>query len=131
VDNKLRLHAIYTRGFAGVWQPGENVAECRVTEHGYSTGKGEHGTPPADNCSCGFYAFREREQVMLHVSRDDGSPVAFGEVWLWGEVVVAEQGFRAQYSEVKSIYLPYTQWRLRDGLRLAYGMPVKLGNPWK
>lgn len=78
------------------------VWDARSAEAGCVQGMREWDGSPASHsapdplCSCGIHAWRDRAQaVSFH-------PVvtAVGEVRLWGEVLEAEHGYRAQYAEL-------------------------------
>jgi hypothetical protein len=53
---------------------------------------------------------------------------AIGRVALAGEIIEGERGYRAEKARVVSLVLPYGAWRMLDGLRVAYRVPVALGN---
>lgn len=55
-----------------------------------------HHKAPDENCSCGFYALKERP--------DDVQAAVLLEVELYGEVIVAEKGYRAEWQRVLAIH---------------------------
>jgi len=78
---------------AYVWDVGVNEAQC------------SHGPEPASDhlaagsCTCGFYAYKERSQLNRF------TPL-HGAVLLWGKVIEHEFGYRAQFAQVESLFLP-------------------------
>jgi len=73
-----------------VWLPRQRMeACCRYP------GRHPHEKSPAENCSCGIYAFRMASQ--LRTQFYDKQDI-FAELWLWGKVVEHRDGFRAQFA---------------------------------
>jgi len=70
---------------------------------------------PDEACSCGIYALRSKANFLTS-SYSDRAGDAFGIVSLWGKIVPAENGFRAQYAYPFEIYT--------DDELLDYGVPV-------
>lgn len=54
--------------------------------------------------------------------------MAIGEVWLMGDIVPGEYGWRASKAYPKSVIVPHECWRVVKSLRDYYGVPVSLGN---
>lgn len=79
---------------------------------------------PGEDCVCGIYAWNKDNQQMLN-----GADVT-GEVYLWGDVLVAELGYRAEIAYPKSLTIKAKPtrnvMRIHDGLVEAYGVPVML-----
>lgn len=103
-----------------VHEPGQAVeAYCRVWEHTTS----DH-MAPKENCTCGFYACKTRQQLAQFGSMYEVG----GEVWLWGKVIEYSEGFRAQFMYPKRIELwnprldPYAGY-----LEYVYRVPVVTG----
>ncbi len=92
---------------------------------------GNRHAAPADDCSCGIYAANSNERLRAEFSygRDDSQVV--GTVMLWGDVVVADWGFRAQFAYPKRLYVPATRWRDALELREVYGVTTRLWNPYE
>lgn len=78
------------------WPSGvAEAATCRVVS--------EHRAP-VEGCSCGFYAFRRLEDLIASTKGSRG-PGVIGTVELWGKVVVADRGFRAQYAYPRELFV--------------------------
>ena len=104
------------------WEPGEKLsAEC-----------GKSHDVPDESCSCGIYSAGSCSTLSAmtygdyNLKRSDVRVV--GEVSLWGGVIPAEWGYRAQLAYPKRLFVPYEGWRLAKPLRERYGVPVKLAN---
>lgn len=84
----------------------------------------DHDVPKAD-CHCGIYAWNAQ-----HLCEDAD---VWGEVNLWGDVMLCPAGYRAEIAYPKTLHLkgPPTRAliRLRDALADAYGVPVTLTEP--
>lgn len=80
---------------------------------------------PGEDCQCGIYAWNA--DLKNNVSG------LFGEVYLWGDVLVCPYGYRAEiaYPKNLTIQAPKTRsaLRVRDGLEEAYGIPVIIVDP--
>ena len=76
--------------------------------------------PPGAGCTCGVYALIDKEQLELQFLWPS-MPSVYGRVNLWGRVIVAEKGYRAQFA------YPAELW-VADGTIVealgAYGVPV-------
>src|SRR5580693_1870824 len=90
------LHSISIRA---VWLPGEVMAA--------GCAGGLCAQPPALECACGVYAFRDSKLLVsaLHQHDFGGLQVVLGEVFLWGKVIEHEDGYRAQFAYPKSFWL--------------------------
>ncbi len=129
-DNGVRL----TSGFVNSVWPGTQpfVARCG--------GGGRRHTPPGESCQCGVYALSETQGYPYYggfrnhgrLGRIQQSPAwqVFGKVYLWGEVIRATNGFRAQFAYPKVLYLAHKDWVFAKPLREAYRVPVELRNPF-
>lgn len=102
------------------WPPGQwLVATCTFS----------HTRIPAERCSCGIYAAKEKEQLLeMHYHRFDDNDVVIGEVALAGKVIPGSQGWRAEKAKPKSLYVPYTRWKLCEPLKVTYDVTVHLSN---
>mgnify|MGYP000959056479 CR=1 FL=1 len=60
-----------------------------------------HDPCPQEESDCGLYAFKNLE--VLFNSYHDAEVV--GEVWLWGQVVEHDSGYRAEHVEIKTLYV--------------------------
>ena len=93
---------------------------------------------PDPNCSCGVYALKSKEnfaptssgvpridfrgRALVHIEN------VLGEVYLWGRVIEAGGGYRAQYAYPKKLYLPGEAPKgVADSLRRTYRVPVEMG----
>ncbi len=102
------------------WRPGQALAACcgtNVLRHG-------------------VHAFLTREQTQDYLrerqefTRERLKPgrYVFGEVSLWGRVVIHEHGYRAAYAYPKRIFVPKRYQGGRDfvnDLRRSYGVEVE------
>jgi hypothetical protein len=83
---------------------------------------------PGEGCGCGVYAYRSLPHLLVSLSPSRDYD-AIGEVALWGRVVVAERGYRAQFAYPLSILaLGIDQGNfttIRHELD-EYGVPVSL-----
>jgi hypothetical protein len=88
-----------------------------------------HDAPDLD-CACGIYAYDSPDNPSL---RADSSAL-WGEVMLWGDVLVCDSGYRAQYAYPSYLFLrtsPHnkaskTLELVRDELEDTYGVPVMI-----
>jgi len=101
-----------------IWPPCQKlIAICRPFD--------EHDAPD-ENCNkeCGIYAWNEPSRS-LH-----GDIQAFGEVYLWGEILIAPEGYRAEFAYPKRIWLKNTGRRRLADMRLMleedYWIPVEI-----
>ncbi len=109
-----------------VWMPGEALdARCfaiiRLPRH----------SSPDLKCHCGVYAARRDAVDWELVGRRALTPLVVGRVSLWGPVVEAERGWRAEHGYPERLFVPCIRPSLRDReVRIAesldaYGVPVK------
>ncbi len=86
---------------------------------------------PDLRCSCGIYALAEK-QLPYYEYDADGSfayPV-FGQVALYGTVIRGTRGYRAEKARPVALYLAHRHYGFARPLRQAYGIPVRLTNPF-
>lgn len=57
---------------------------------------------PGPQCTCGYWAYREREKLAGQYGEN---PYCFGEVSLWGRVVEGSMGYRAQFAYPMSFHI--------------------------
>lgn len=85
---------------------------------------GDHD-PPGLGCQCGIYAWKPTHNP------PQGAGSISGEVYLWGDVLIADYGYRAEIAYPKSLHIESqptrSAMRVRDGLADMYGVPVTLG----
>lgn len=84
----------------------------------------DHDAPSLD-CQCGIYAWDASRGYAA------GPGSLSGEVYLWGDILICEMGYRAEVAYPKSLHINGTPTRnairIRDGLADMYGVPVTLG----
>jgi len=102
-----------------LWNPYEPmVATCNGNIFSW------HDAPEVE-CMCGIYAFDSP-------SHDDLKSTSniWGEVYLWGTVLVCESGYRAQYAYPKTLFIRDVGTelikRFAANVEKAYGVPVHL-----
>lgn len=81
---------------------------------------------PDEACTCGIYAFDDPKHKDMNLSGR-----IWGEVYLWGKVLVCHSGYRAEYAYPKSIFIrddhdTKAVRYLRDRFEDDYGVPVML-----
>jgi hypothetical protein len=92
----------------------------------------DHGPLPGERCGCGIYAAIDLPTLKELVQPDLESPLVVGEVSLWGKVIPAELGFRAELAYPRRLWVVNDAVATLDGrtdapLALAdrYGVPVE------
>jgi hypothetical protein len=104
-----------------VWPPYDRAeAACLLAEH----------DAPDAGCRCGLYAAKTLEGLhsLGYPSLARHEALAIGEVDLWGRILIAPRGYRAQYAYPRRFFLDYVNWRQAAWLRLHYGVPVRITN---
>jgi hypothetical protein len=109
-----------------MWQPFMDFeATCDRHEH----------EVPDPHCSCGTYAAATFNRLFdMGYTKSEGMFAAphditiAGQVNLWGGIIPAQTGWRAQFAYPKMLLVPYSRWRLAKPLAEAYGVPYKLYN---
>ncbi len=87
-----------------IWSGPDAVATCRMEPDGgaaggdwaHSVGPDWDRVPPALRCTCGIYALKARRDLW----RLESGVWADGRVELWGKVLEAERGFRAERARI-------------------------------
>jgi hypothetical protein len=83
--------------------------------------------PPRRRCRCGIYAVHGPKQVLAAVGLEKTRALVVGEVSLWGRVVVARRGWRAEWAYPKRLFVIQGETDeeadLVEGLE-TYGIPV-------
>lgn len=84
----------------------------------------DHDSPDV-NCTCGIYAFDN----LKHDDLKTECPI-YGEVNLWGDVLLCETGFRAELAYPKTLFVvdngTRIAKRIRNLLEECYGVPTYL-----
>lgn len=126
------LHSVSHGSY--VWPPREvQTATCNRGGRMYGGGHGIAHTPPGEHCSCGNYSAKTLEHLQsmsyhFYDAEAMGLYHVIGEVANWGKVVEGTQGWRAQHSYPRTLYVPFEAFHLALPLQAAYGVPVKLKN---
>lgn len=81
---------------------------------------------PHVGCACGVYAFTNPD----HPDMVSSDAHVWAEIYLWGEVLICETGYRAQFAYPKTLFLRDTgtkviRW-VADQLQEQYGVPCLL-----
>lgn len=101
-----------------IWQPGVPLkAVCA---------KGKRHPVPFMNCTCGFYGTKSLADLKENGYHLSG---AFGLVSYWGRMIDYSDGYKAEFSYPREIWLPYTMLQWVEPLSI-YGVPVRLANPY-
>jgi len=80
------------------WPPHRNLrAQC--------SRELDHGPLPEQQCGCGIYAAIDLPTLKELVQPDLATPLVVGEVSLWGKVIPAALGFRAELGYPRRIWL--------------------------
>jgi hypothetical protein len=111
------------------WPAGRALeARCSLSDAGAS----HEEPPPGERCGCGIYAATHLEILKEIVHPDLDSPLIVGEVALWGRIVPAQLGFRAQYAYPRRLWIiqeSTTSQEALDGLLFGiaemYRIPVE------
>jgi hypothetical protein len=100
------------------------VARCALTEHDALWS--HDAAAPAVDCCCGIYALN-RVDPYLRTSLARGRVV--GTVSLWGQVIRASHGYRAQYAYPRLLVVPGAPWKAA-AVAARYGVPaLPVGDP--
>lgn len=95
------------------WEPKKAmVASCRHAGH----------AGPHVNCSCGFWSFKTREQLLRKLEEYVDFVLVIGTVEIWGRVFEHKHGYRSEFAYPKEL------WLLQPGLESlswTYGVPVR------
>jgi hypothetical protein len=115
-----------------IWIPEQGLLASRnkVTWPPYKaieaicTARKKHDAPD-EHCQCGIYAF----DTPTHSDLDDNAWI-WGEVALWGDVLVCQSGYRAEFAYPQCLFmtddgLKITR-RTREAIEQTYGVPVHL-----
>lgn len=123
------------QAFASPWKPYEpHVAICNHAESMGHVKDGQWQDAPLWECDCGIHAHQTlkkaesriimERQGLIGFSRcpDTAEGRVWGELKLWGKVIVHEDGYRAQYAYPGKLYCEDP--RLARIVSTLYGVPV-------
>lgn len=65
----------------------------------------DHGPLPGEQCGCGIYAAVDLPTLKELVQPALDSPIVVGEVSLWGKVIPAELGYRAEFAYPRRLWV--------------------------
>jgi hypothetical protein len=114
----VRLQSLGAGGpkHATIWTPGKTMEAYCAKGH----------VPPAEKCSCGFYAARTIEHLLsMHyhsgfVYDDTADALVVGKVAMSGKIIPGTQGWRAQrVRPVVGLVLP-SRWKALAMLKVQY-----------
>ena len=102
---------------------------------GASCRAGFNHDAPDGRCSCGVYALRAAEEALAYATSSGAS--VLGAVHLWGRLVPAERGFRAERAYPERLVIPRALWDHRGApptsvdaaarsLSARYGVPCRV-----
>src|SRR4051812_41772599 len=103
-----------------VWQPGRAMhAKCK---------RGDRHPAPDEDCTCGIYSADSLEHLMAlgYAATALSTNVVIGSLSLWGTIIVADLGFRAEYAYPYKLYVPPLDWRKAKPLEDSYHVPVHI-----
>ncbi|GAC1372911.1 MAG: hypothetical protein NVSMB32_16560 [Actinomycetota bacterium] len=99
----------------------------------YAEAETHAGPSPGVDCGCGLYAALDLETLRELANPDLVVPRGVGEVALWGRVIPADLGYRAQFAYPRRLWVvresvPALEWMGALPMALArnYGVPVDL-----
>jgi hypothetical protein len=131
-DLKLRLRSLYRETW---WTPAERTtATCSLV------GRERH-EPAEWDCICGIYAYKEPYRTRFKNDafyRPSEATLVVGTVKLWGHVIEAGRGYRAQHAYPDRLYVvaltgpvehPLVQ-EMADELARAYRTPASVAARW-
>lgn len=111
---------LFSRGYDTPWPPREKlVAFCKndplLADH----------DAPEQGCKCGIYAFDTPNHHDLN-----WTSAIWAELYLWGEVLICDSGYRAEFAYPKTLFLRDTGTKairyVRDSIEAVYGVPAFL-----
>jgi len=86
--------------------------------------------PPGVGCRCGLYAAKDKPTLIElgYQHYGDAWFAVIGTVKLWGGLIPAEWGYRAEYGYPATLHVPYEIPDVAIALRRTYGVRVRLSN---
>jgi len=123
-----RLSARIGYKVVGVWTGSEDgvmkVVPPHFSENSFDLSADSKCSGHKDyaSCSCGFYAYSTVESTISHWRNECGgfANLAIVQVALSGDVVVAENGYRASHQRIKRILMPHCWNCSAAGVRFVY-----------
>lgn len=98
VKNNQKLYSMN----GSFWHPAQAMeATCARIRHGLRGRGSTGGQVPVENCTCGIYAANDFSHAAKYLETRVG---VIGEVYLWGKVITAVKGYRAQYAFPKCLW---------------------------
>src|SRR5258706_6955976 len=108
-DPQTRLRPINSKGL--VWQPRvRQEAICVSNDHDV----------PDPRCSCGFYGVWKLQDLAPEFRWGHTGTVVVGQIAVWGRVILATRGCRAQFAYPKQLYLATDDPLMAHSLRDKY-----------
>lgn len=102
--------------------PGEAVCLADTTlipsQYGQIDAHEESPDCPAQRCSCGFYAYKEKAHALEH---SQGTLLAL--VKLWGRVVEHQRGYRSSRIKIAALHVA-SDFQFTAALEARYRVPV-------
>lgn len=92
-----------------------------------ASGSGEfttHGACPSLKCSCGYYAYKKREDAEVH-----GQGQILARIEVWGRIAEHERGYRCEHARIKELFLLDSLGYLGEqvkSLEKRYKIPVTI-----
>ena len=118
-EHTVYLRSHHTQGPIAL----ESLASCSQRYYSYSDRRPPHGAVPELTCSCGWYAVKDRAK--LKELGYDGFVMA--EVDLYGTVIEAEHGYRAEWQRILALRIRRGYCR---GAFMCEGTPDLIDFPW-
>lgn len=90
----------------------------------------DHDSPSESCVDCGIYAWNDAPQAQTDWEIDRRRKDLWGTVYLWGDILIAPKGYRAEYAYPKELFIKDNGTRrvhmIRQELEDAYGVPVTI-----
>lgn len=102
-----------------VWKEGQNTCTCVKTD--ISVIKSHH-IPPEIDCACGFWALKTQDDVFNYFNAE----IVVGEIEMWGKIVEAENGYRAEHARIIRLFLPSRYSPFKERLQERYKVDIKI-----
>jgi hypothetical protein len=111
--------------------PSVESGEACCLDPGLGFGGHRHGAEepcPKERCTCGFYAYKTREQA----EHEGDQSLVLARVALWGVVVIHERGYRAARMRIEELFVPQGLDTAVAALMDRYPVPLHVveAPPW-